>query len=172
MKKNIHKTAEVSKKAKIGDKTIIWNDCQIREGVSIGNNCSLGKNVYIGPNVIISDNVRIQNNVSIFEGVTIKEGVFIGPHVVFTNDKNPRSIYEDGTPKKKQDWKLEETTVEFGASIGANSTILPGLTIGKYAMVGAGSVVVKDVPDFTVAYGNPAKVRGLVNKEGKVIKRL
>ena len=164
-----HKTADISKKAKIGEGTQVWNNAQIRENAVIGKNCNIGKNVYVGEGVKIGNNVKIQNNASVYEGITIEDGVFIGPHVVFTNDRYPRAIKEDGNIKTKKDWKLEKSLVKYGASIGGNVTILPGITIGEYAMIGAGSVVTKDVPDFTLIYGNPARIKGRIDKNGKIM---
>lgn len=164
-----HHSAEVSLKAKIGNKTKIWHHAHVREGAEIGMSCIIGKNVYIDFKVKIGDNVKIQNNVSIYHGITLEHGVFIGPHVCFTNDKIPRAINEDGTLKTGANWSVAKTIVREGASIGANSTILPGITIGSFAMVGAGSVVTKDVADFQLVYGNPAKVHGVVDKSGKLV---
>lgn len=158
----IHQTAEVSDKAIIGEGTSIWNQVQIRENSKIGKNCILSKNVYIDFDVIIGDNVKIQNNVSVYHGVTIEDGVFVGPHVCFTNDKIPRAINPDGSLKKATDWKVSKVLVKRGAALGANSTILPGVTIGEFALIGAGSVVTKDIPDFGLAYGNPARLAGFV----------
>lgn len=166
-----HHTADVSPRAKIGKETKIWHHVHIREDVEIGSNCVIGKNVYIDFKVKIGNNVKIQNNVSIYHGITLGHGVFIGPHVCFTNDKVPRAINEDGTVKSGTDWKVEKTTVKKGASIGANSTILPGITIGSFAMIGAGSVVTKDVGDYELVYGNPARVQGKVDKSGKVVSK-
>lgn len=154
----IHKTADIHKTAKVNKTSSVWNWVKVRENAVVGKNCILAKGVYIGKGVVVGNNVKIQNNVSIYEGVTIEEGVFIGPHVVFTNDKYPSAIDDQGKLKGDKDWKLEKTTVKSGASIGANSTILPGITIGKFALIGAGSVVTKDVPDFALVYGNPAKL--------------
>lgn len=158
----IHPTAEVSKKSKIGSKTVIWNQSQIRDGARVGNNCIIGKNTYIDKNVILGNNVKVQNNVSVYQGVTLEDGVFVGPHTCFTNDKNPRAINPNGTLKKSTDWNVAKTVVEKGASIGAGSIILPGIKIGKFAFVGAGSVVTKNIPDHGLVYGNPAKLKGYV----------
>ncbi|MBI2651237.1 N-acetyltransferase [Candidatus Woesearchaeota archaeon] len=150
----------------IGINTKIWHNAHIRKGAKIGNDCVIGKNVYIDENVIIGNKVKIQNNVSIYHGVAIEDGVFIGPHVCFTNDLMPRAIKADGTLKGYSDWKIAKTRIKYGASLGANSTILCGITIGKFAMIGAGSVVTKDVPDYALVYGNPAKLKGYVCKCG------
>lgn len=162
----IHKTAEVSSKAAIGENTKIWHYAQVRENAKIGKNCILGKNVYIDFNVKIGDNVKIQNNASIYHGAVIEDGVFIGPNVCLTNDKNPRSINPDGSLKNDDDWEEGKIVVKRGASVGAGSTILPDVAIGEYAMIGAGSVVTKNIPDYCLAYGNPAKPQGYVCKCG------
>lgn len=162
----IHKTADVSDKAKIGEGTRIWNNVQVRENAKIGKNCILSKNVYIDEGVSIGNNVKIQNNVSVYQGVTIGDGVFVGPHVCFTNDKIPRAVNTDGSLKNSCDWKVSEILVKEGVAIGANSTILPGVTIGKWALIGAGSVVTKDVPDYGLVVGNPARLVGIVCKCG------
>jgi len=166
-----HKSAEVSDKALIGEGTRIWNWVQVRENVRIGKNCVISKSVYIDSGVTIGDNVKIQNNVSVYDGVSIEDGVFIGPHVCFTNDKLPRAINPDGSLKSASDWDLSKTIVRTGASIGANSTIVTGIVIGRFAMVGAGSVVTKNVDDFTLVYGNPAKAYGKVDESGNIVER-
>ena len=158
----IHPTAEVSQDATIGDGTRIWHHVQIREGVRIGRNCTLSKGVYIDQQVEIGDNVKIQNYVSVYQGVTIADGVFIGPHVCFTNDLRPRAINQDGAVKSGEDWQVVKTKIDGGASIGANATILCGITIGKWALIGAGSVVVEDVPDHGLVVGSPARMMGFV----------
>jgi len=165
----IHITACVSAAAKVGEGTKIWNWCQVRENAVIGTNCILSKGVYIDSGVKIGNNVKIQNNVSVYHGVTIGDGVFIGPHVCFTNDKMPRAVNPDGSLKQADDWEVSPILVKEGAALGANSTILPGVTIGKWALVGSGSVVTKDVPDFGLVYGNPARINGYVCKCGKKI---
>lgn len=166
----IHPTADVSKQAKIGAYTKIWNQCQVRENSVIGKNCILGKNVYIDHSIRIGSNVKIQNNCSIYYGAEIEDSVFIGPHVCLTNDKTPRAITDNGKLKEDKDWKVNKTLVKKGASIGAGSILLPGIVIGEFAMVGAGSVVTKNVPDYALVYGNPAEPKGYVNKSGKKVK--
>lgn len=154
----IHLTAEVSADAQIGDGSKIWNQAQIREGAKLGNNCIISKNVYIDENVQIGDCVKIQNNVNVYHGVTIEDDVFLGPSMTFTNDMYPRAF--------NTDWEVSETLVKRGASIGANATIRCGITIGEYAVVGAGSVVVKDVEPYALVAGNPARKIGWVCKCG------
>jgi len=158
----IHPTADVSEKAVIGEGTSIWHQAQVREGVHIGCNCILGKGVYVDNDVTIGDNVKIQNYVSVYHGVTLEEGVFVGPHVCFTNDLNPRAINPDGSLKAADDWVLTRTLVKRGAALGANSTIRCGVSIGEWALVGSGSVVTRDVPQYGLAYGNPARLHGFV----------
>src|SRR5512137_3018681 len=158
----IHPTAEVSPKADIGEETSIWHQAQVREGARVGKNCIIGKGVYIDAGVFLGDNVKIQNYVSIYHGVTIEDGVFCGPHCVFTNDKAPRATNPDGSLKATDDWVLSKTLVRTGAAIGANATIVCGVTIGQWAMIGAGSVVTRDVPDYGLVWGNPARLHGFV----------
>ena len=166
----IHSSSEVSPKAEIGDGTQIWLFCQIRDGVKIGRGCIFGKGVYVDNDVVIGDRVKIQNNVSIYVGVTIDDGVFVGPHVCFTNDKVPRAVNPDMTSKGVDDWKVTPTRVKAGAALGANSTIVCGVTVGKWAMVGSGSVVTKDVPDHALVLGNPARFAGWVCSCGQRVK--
>ena len=166
MSVRIHPTAEVSDKATIGDGTSIWNHVQVREDAMLGTNCVISKGVYIDFGVSIGNNVKVQNYVSVYHGVTIKDGVFVGPHVCFTNDLFPRAVNPDGSLKSADDWILSETLLEEGAAIGANSTIVCGITIGKWAMIGSGSVVTHDVPAHGLAWGNSARLHGFVCKCG------
>jgi acetyltransferase-like isoleucine patch superfamily enzyme len=162
----IHPTAEVSNLAEIGSGTRIWNHCQVREHARLGRNCILSKDVYVDAGVQIGDNVKIQNGISVYHGVTLEDGVFCGPHMVFTNDRSPRAINPDGSLKAASDWTLSETRVKTGASIGAGAIIVCGVTIGSWAMIGAGAVVTHDVPDYGLVYGNPARLRGFVGPHG------
>jgi UDP-2-acetamido-3-amino-2,3-dideoxy-glucuronate N-acetyltransferase len=163
----IHSTADVSSQARIGAGTRVWHYAQIREHAVIGENCIIGKNVYIDFGVHIGDNVKIQNNVLVYHGVTIEDGVFLGPQVCLTNDRFPRAITPDGRLKGADDWEVSQTLIRHGASIGASSTVLAGLTIGRFAMVGAGAVVTHSVPDHGLALGVPARLRGYVCECGR-----
>ncbi len=150
----VHPTAIVEEGAEIGEGTRIWHFAHVRTGAKIGRNCNIGKGVYIDVGVEIGDRVKIQNFVSVYRGVKVEDDVFLGPHATLTNDLYPRSFNED--------WEVVPTLIKRGASIGANATIVCGVTIGEYAMVGAGAVVTKDVPPHALVYGNPARVRGFV----------
>ena len=167
MSKNIfvHKSSYVDDNVKIGDNTKIWHFSHIQSNSSIGKNCILGQNVNIANNVKIGNNVKIQNNVSVYEGVVLEDYVFCGPSMVFTNVKLPRSEFPQDSSKFYQ-----KTLVKKSASIGANATILCGITIGKYSLIGSGTVVTKNVPDFALVIGNPGKIVGWVDKKGTKIK--
>jgi len=158
----VHPTAEVSPSAVIGQNVKVWNWVQIRERARIGDNTIISKGVYVDFDVDIGPNCKIQNHASIYHGVTVEADVFVGPHVCFTNDRHPRAVNPDGSPKGTQDWTVVPIRVREGAAIGANSTILPGVTVGRFALVGAGSVVTHDVPDFALVMGNPARQVGNV----------
>lgn len=161
----VHESSYVDEEVIIGEGTKVWHFCHIQKGARIGKNCSLGQNVNVSNNVNIGDDCKIQNNVSIYEGVTLENGVFCGPSCVFTNDLTPRARY----PKGHENYKT--TLVKEGASIGANATIVCGHTVGKCAMVAAGAVVTKDVPDFALVAGIPAKVIGVVDEYGNIIRK-
>jgi UDP-2-acetamido-3-amino-2,3-dideoxy-glucuronate N-acetyltransferase len=167
----IHGTAEVAPTAVIGENVRVWNWVQIRERARIGDNCILSKGVYVDFEVQIGPNCKIQNDVSIYHGVTLEAGVFVGPHVCFTNDLYPRAINPDGSPKRLEDWIITPILVREGAAIGANSTILPGVTLGRFSVIGAGSVVTRDVADFALALGNPARPVGVVCYCGRRLAR-
>ena len=152
----IHNTADVSDKAEIGEGTKIWHQAQVRENVKIGKQCILGKNVYIDKDVVIGNSVKIQNNSCIYNAV-IEDDSFIGPGVLFTNDMYPRAITKDGRLQTEEDWVCIPTLVKRGASIGSAATLMAGITVGENAIVGAGSLVTKDVPPNTIVAGNPAK---------------
>ncbi len=162
----VHPTANVSKDAVVGDGTQVWHEAQVREGARIGRHCRLGKGVYVDAGVTVGDHCKLQNGATVYRGVTIGDRVFVGPHAVFTNDPYPRAARTDWRTHpgedKSPEWEVVKTVVEDGASIGANATVLCGLTIGENAMVGAGAVVTKDVPRHALVVGNPAKVCGYV----------
>lgn len=158
----VHETAVVDPGCKIGKGTRIWHFSHIQSGAKIGESCTLGQNVNVGCNVTIGDFVKIQNNVSVYEGVVLEDYVFCGPSMVFTNILNPRCEF----PQRGSQFYLK-TKVERGASIGANATIVCGHTIGKYALIGAGSVVTRDVPDYALVVGNPARIVDWVCRCGK-----
>jgi Serine acetyltransferase len=159
----VHESSYVDADVKIGEGTKIWHFCHIQKGARIGKNCSFGQNVNISNNVIVGNDCKVQNNVSIYEGVVLEDGVFCGPSCVFTNDLTPRARY----PKGRDGYK--KTVIREGASIGANATIVCGHIIGKYAMVAAGAVVTKDVPDYALVAGVPAKIIGRIDEKGKSI---
>lgn len=149
----VHESSYVDDGAEIGAGTKIWHFCHVMPRTLIGEQCNIGQNVLVSPDVKIGRNVKIQNNVSLYTGVVIEDDVFLGPSMVFTNVMNPRSHVN-----RKNEY--QETLVKRGASIGANATIVCGTTIGRYSFVGAGSVVTRDVPDYALVHGNPARVRG------------
>jgi acetyltransferase-like isoleucine patch superfamily enzyme len=158
----IHPTSVVADDAFVGEGTQVWLFCQIRERARIGRGCTVGKGVYIDADVVVGDRVKIQNNVSLFTGTTLEDGVFVGPHVCFTNDRVPRAVNPDLSLKRREDWTVTKTRVKVGASIGASATVLCGVTVGRWAMVGAASVVTHDVPDHALVVGHPARLLGWV----------
>jgi len=157
----IHESSYVDDNVKIGIGTKIWHFSHIQSGSEIGENCSIGQNVNIGNNVKIGNGVKIQNNVSIYEGVELEDYVFCGPSMVFTNIKLPRSEF----PQRGKEF-YAKTIVKKSASIGANATIVCGVTVGEYALIGSGAVVTKNVPPYSLVVGNPGRVVGKVDKKG------
>jgi UDP-2-acetamido-3-amino-2,3-dideoxy-glucuronate N-acetyltransferase len=156
-----HESAWVDEPVEIGEGTKVWHFSHIQKNVSIGKNCVLGQNVNVANNVTIGNNCKIQNNVSIYEGVTLEDYVFCGPSMVFTNILNPKCKYPQADSKF-----YIKTLVKEGASIGANATIVCGITIGRHTLIGAGSVVTRDVPDYALVVGNPARIIGWVSEAG------
>lgn len=167
----IHSSADVAADAQIGAGTRVWHQAQVRERAHVGADCILGKGVYIGEGVVVGDRCKIENGASLFEGVTLEEGVFIGPHVIFANDRFPRAVNPGGSLKGADDWTVERSLVRHGASVGAGAVVLPGVTIGPWAMVGAGSVVTADVPAQALVRGNPARIAGWVCVCGRPLER-
>ena len=158
----IHPSAEVSGEAHIGEGTRIWNDAQVRDKARIGRNCNIGKGVYIDVGVEIGDNVKIQNGCTLGRGSRLESGVFLGPDVVLTNDRFPRSINRDGTVKKEGDWEVGQVRVGYGASLATRVIVMPNVMIGRFAMVGVGSVVTKNVFHHAFVLGYPARQLGYV----------
>ena len=156
---SIHPTAIVDEGAQLGDGTRVWHWAHVCAGAVIGKDCSLGQNVFVGNKVVIGDNVKVQNNVSVYDNVTLESDVFCGPSMVFTNVYNPRSA----VPRKNE---YRDTLVKRGATLGANCTIVCGTTIGEYAFIGAGTVVNRDVPDYALMVGVPAKQIGWISRNG------
>lgn len=155
----IHPTAIVDPGADIGDDTRVWHFCHIMEGARIGAGCTLGQGVFVAGGAVIGDRVKVQNHVSIYDGVTVEDDVFLGPSAVLTNVRNPRSEVD----RKGQ---FEKTLLGQGCTVGANATIVCGVTVGSYAFVGAGAVVTRDVPDHALMLGNPARRMGWVSRRG------
>lgn len=158
----VHPSAEVDRSAVIGPGSTIWNEAQVRQNARIGAECVLGKGVYIDVGVVVGDRVKLENRVSVFKGARLESGVFVGPHSCLLNDKRPRSTLPDGTLKAEVDWEGAGVTVEEGAAVGGGCTLLPGVRIGRHAMIGAGSVVTRDVPAHSLVIGNPAREVGKV----------
>ena len=162
----IHGTADVASSAVISRGTKIWHYAQVREDANIGENCVVGRGAYIGTGVEVGENCKIQNYALVYEPARLARGVFIGPAVVLTNDRFPRAINADGTPKSADDWEHVGVDIREGASIGASATCVAPVTIGRWALVGSGSVVIKDVPDFALVVGSPARRVGWVGTAG------
>lgn len=162
----VHETADVAESAAIAAGSKVWHYAQVRENASLGENCIVGRGAYVGSGVEVGDNCKIQNYALVYEPARLGNGVFIGPAVVLTNDHFPRAINADGTAKSADDWHPVGVDIREGASIGASATCVAPITIGRWAMVGSGSVVVKDVPDFALVVGSPARRIGWVGTAG------
>lgn len=171
MATRILESADVDDRASIGDGTSVWHLAQVRENAQIGANCVIGRGAYIGTGVHLGDNCKIQNLALVYEPAYLEDGVFVGPAVVFTNDHFPRAINADGTLKSASDWEPVGVTCKQGASIGARSVCVAPVTIGRWALVAAGSTVIRDVPDYAIVAGVPAKQIGWAGEAGHPLKQ-
>lgn len=162
----VHETADVSADASIGAGSKVWHYAQVREGAQLGENVIVGRGAYVGTGVELGDNCKVQNYALVYEPAKLANGVFIGPAVVLTNDHFPRAINADGSLKSASDWEPVGVTIGEGASIGASATCVAPVAIGRWSLVGSGAVVVKDVPDFALVVGSPARRVGWVGKAG------
>jgi UDP-2-acetamido-3-amino-2,3-dideoxy-glucuronate N-acetyltransferase len=160
-------TADVDDRARIGSGTRVWHLAQIREDATLGSNCNVGRGAYVGPGVTIGDNAKLQNHALVYEPAVLGDGVFIGPAAVLTNDEYPRSVTPDGRLKDGSDWHAVGVTIGEGASIGARAVCIAPVTVGRWALVAAGAVVTKEVPDFALVVGVPAKRIGWVGRAGR-----
>lgn len=163
----VHQTADVDERATIGAGTTVWHLAQIREDARLGRCCIVGRGAYVGPGVVIGDNVKLQNYALVYEPARLEDGVFIGPAAVLTNDLHPRSVGVAGKLKSADDWAAAGVTVREGASLGARVVVVAGRTIGRWALVAAGAVVTRDVPDFALVAGVPARQAGWVGRAGQ-----
>jgi UDP-2-acetamido-3-amino-2,3-dideoxy-glucuronate N-acetyltransferase len=168
----VHAGAEVAADAVLGRGTIVWPLAQIRERARLGAHCIVGRGAYVGSGVVIGDNCKLQNQALLYEPAVIEDGVFIGPAVVFTNDHYPRAINPDGKLKRGTDWSPVGVTVRYGASVGASAVCVAPVTIGRWALVAAGSVVTKDVADFSLVAGVPARHVAWVGRAGSPLQRV
>lgn len=167
----IHATADVAESATIGEGTRIWHQAQVRENANIGSECNLGKGCFVDIGVTIGNRCKLQNGVYVFHGFSVEDGVFLGPGAMLLNDKNPRAIRLDGGVKTDADWRVSEGVVEYGAALGGGAIALPGVRIGRFALVGSGAVVTRDVPAHAVVAGNPARLAGWACACGEIVAR-
>jgi UDP-2-acetamido-3-amino-2,3-dideoxy-glucuronate N-acetyltransferase len=163
---HIETSADVDDRAVVGEETRVWHHAQIREGAWIGRDCIIGRSAYIGPDVVVGDRCKIQNHALVYEPAVLEDGVFLGPAAVLTNDLQPRAVTPSGELKSADDWTAVGVTVRSGASIGARAVCVAPVTIGRWAMVGAGSVVTRDVRDYALVVGSPARQVGWVGPAG------
>lgn len=166
MNTRVEQSADVAGNAVIGEGSSIWHLAQVREDAVLGANCIVGRGAYVGPGVTLGDNCKLQNHALVYEPATLEDGVFVGPAVVFTNDQYPRAVTPDGALKSGADWTMVGVTCREGASIGARAVCVAPVTIGRWALVAAGSVVIRDVPDFALVAGVPARRLGWVGRAG------
>ncbi|WP_224049834.1 acyltransferase [Arthrobacter sp. NicSoilB4] len=169
--RTIAETADVADAAVIGDGTRIWHLAQIREGATVGSNCNIGRGAYVGPGVVIGSNCKLQNYALVYEPARLADGVFVGPAAVLTNDLHPRAVTPDGTLKDAEDWDAVGVTVGKGASIGARAVCVAPVSIGAWSTVAAGAVVTRDVPDYAMVVGIPARRAGWVGEAGHPLKQ-
>jgi len=163
----VHPSAQVEDGALVGAGTTVWQLAHIREGARVGVGCTIGRGVYIDAGVVLGDRVKVQNYALVYAPARLEDGVFVGPAVVFTNDLYPRAVNADGTSKTAADWEAVGATLREGCAVGARSVLVPGVTVGRWAMVAAGAVVTHDVPDFALVAGLPARQRGWVGRAGR-----
>ena len=166
----VHPGADVSLNSTLGDGCTVWPLAQIREGASVGSDCVIGRGAYLGSGVQLGDKCKVQNYALVYEPAVLEDGVFVGPAAVLTNDKHPRSITPEGRLKRAEDWQPVGVSVGHGASIGARAVCVAPVTIGRWALVAAGSVVVEDVPDFALVAGVPARRLGWVGRAGMTLR--
>ena len=167
----VHPTAEVSGGALLGEGTKVWHQAQVREGAVVGRGCIIGKGAYVDKDVRIGDFCKLQNGVFVFHGFRLEDGVFLGPGAMLLNDKHPRAINPDGTPKSDADWEASEGVIRYGAAVGGGAIVLPGVNVGRMALVGSGAVVTRDVPERGIVAGNPARLRGFACDCGRSLRK-